>query len=79
MTRKKKEIRIASHDKRNYPCHVIVDEIHDPILFLIGAEWADKTMIEKSCEWLKANINNYLVRGRDIDYLFDDYKKAMEE
>lgn len=25
--------------------------------FILGAEWADKTMIEKACKWLKENID----------------------
>lgn len=24
--------------------------------FIHGAEWADRTMIDKACEWLKANL-----------------------
>lgn len=35
--------------------------------------------ITKACEWLKTHINDYLVKGRDIDYMFDDFRKAMEE
>lgn len=35
--------------------------------------------IEKACKWLKTHINDYLVKGRDIDYMFDDFRKAMEE
>ena len=27
--------------------------------FIRGAKWADKTMIEKACEWLKENIDWY--------------------
>lgn len=34
--------------------------------------------IEKACDWLKTHINDYLVKGRDIDYIFDDFRKAME-
>ena len=35
--------------------------------------------ITKAVEQLKTHINNYLVKGRDIDYMFDDFRKAMEE
>lgn len=34
--------------------------------------------IEKACDWLETHINDYLVKGRDIDYMFDDFRKAME-
>lgn len=34
--------------------------------------------IEKACEWLKTHINDYLVKGRDIDYMFNDFEKYMK-
>lgn len=34
---------------------------------------------EKVIEWLMNNINNYLVKGRDIDLIYEDLKKAMED
>ena len=42
------------------------------------AEWSNKKVIDDACEWLKSHINDYLVKGRDIDYMFDDFRKAME-
>lgn len=30
--------------------------------------------IEKAIEWVKEHINDYLVKGKDIDYMFDDLK-----
>lgn len=41
-------------------------------------EWSNKKVIDDACEWLKSHINDYLVKGRDIDYMFDDFRKAME-
>ena len=29
--------------------------------------------------WLKAHINDYIVKGRDIDLMFNDLKCAMEK
>ena len=29
--------------------------------------------------WLKEHINDYLVHGRDIDLMFEDLRKSMEE
>lgn len=52
--------------------------------FLEGAEWADKTMIDKVCEWLEDNIYDYLYINRDFneaDYkneLIEDLRKAMD-
>ena len=49
-----------------------------------GAKWADKTMIDKSCEWLKKNAKDYVVTCYDEGELNDedllnDFRKAMEE
>ena len=37
-----------------------------------GAKWADKTMIDKACEWLK---NHYAPAG----FVEGIFRKAMEE
>ena len=47
-----------------------------------GAEWADKTMIEKACDWIKANMPNYINFEEGFIYevdMADDLRKAMEE
>lgn len=48
-----------------------------------GAKWADKTMIDKACEWLKQNAKNYVVTCYDEGELNDedllnDFKEAIE-
>lgn len=49
--------------------------------FTKGAEWADKTMIDKACQWLEENYYNiYQGTWQEIKEQFiDDFKKAMEE
>lgn len=60
--------------------------------FESGAKWADKTMIDKACEWLKKNICNYQNWGYnefhqcveydgsiDIEKMISDFRKEMEE
>ena len=58
--------------------------------FIQGAQWADKTMIEKACRWLKNNMVYYntLWQGgwngdsydnNTADDLIRDFKQAMEE
>ena len=52
--------------------------------FIGGAKWADKTMIDKVCEWLKRNAEDYVVtcydKGElDSEGLLTDFRKAMEE
>lgn len=50
-----------------------------------GVRLADKTMINKVCEWLKDNANDYLDWYEweecrlNTDELLYDFKKAMEE
>lgn len=45
--------------------------------FIQGAEWADKTMIEKACEWL---IQQEEMIGISFENDFiERFKKAMEE
>ena len=63
MTR---EQEIDNEAKRNF---FLTKE--EEIAFLIGAEWADRTMIDKACEWLsKANYTETFVKK---------FRKAMEE
>lgn len=50
--------------------------------FIAGAKWADKTMIDKACEWLKLNTDwddEWDEMGRNIDYgMIEEFRKAME-
>lgn len=53
--------------------------------FIEGAKWADKTMIERACKWLKDDmLNQYAFQGRlerlkIIDGIIERFRKAMEE
>lgn len=51
--------------------------------FIHGAEWADRTMVEKACEWLHSAL--YLDHERSIEHryatleeLLNDFRKAMK-
>ena len=54
-----------------------------------GAKWADKTMIDKACEWLKkwtyqdclgvSPIARLKVGFSSVKELIEDFKRAMEE
>ena len=51
-------------------------------VFEEGAKWADKTMVNKACEWLNNmdNIEKYLhIRTTLADDLAKAFRKAMEE
>ena len=48
--------------------------------FRRGAEWADKTMIEKACMWLDNNAENYIIDGElYVEALMSSFKESMEE
>ena len=52
--------------------------------FINGAEWADKTMIEKARQWLLRNAKDYVSTYFDEGILQDkwllkDFRKAMEK
>lgn len=51
--------------------------------FIEGARWADKTMIEKACEWLKNNWREYVYQDGDgivhFGHWESDFRKAIEE
>lgn len=57
-------------------------EFRDGIIW--GAKWADKTMINKACEWLDKNITNYksdmmgYIEYSQINDIIQDLRKAME-
>lgn len=83
MTRKE-EIRQEAHRKYPYEGGIkgLICENSIPI-FIKGAEWADKTMIEKACEWMKGQVYQEYGGGpleRLIpDTRIEEFRKVMEE
>ena len=64
------------------------EELKDTIRLAIldGTTWADKTMIERACDWLTLNIG-MLLKVLDVEYntnetdvkdFIEDFRKAME-
>lgn len=49
-----------------------------------GAEWADKTMIEKACKWLSLLADGFEITDKVLgqkygkEELIDDFKKSMK-
>lgn len=41
--------------------------------FISGAKWADKTMLDRACEWLKKG--GYFVNSNET---IEDFRKAMK-
>lgn len=57
--------------------------VKDPhVHFLRGAEWADSTMIDKACEWLKEQLQNTTFNGEplfcEIEETLEDFRKVMK-
>lgn len=44
--------------------------------FVAGAEWADKTMLDNVCEWLKCNLP---YSSKPPYQVIEDLRKAMEK
>lgn len=60
----------------------IIDEMNRNYAFEAGAKWADKTTIDKACEWLQnwASLSvNDTTDSLDEEDLVKRFKKAMEE
>ena len=54
--------------------------------FKEGAEWADKTMVDKACKWLSNNKDHPFIGCEDhqlagylTDEFIEDFRKAMLE
>ena len=51
--------------------------------FLVGAEWADKTMLDKVCEWINEHKDWYIetedngIAGWITDEFVEELRKAM--
>lgn len=88
MTREEEIHKIANTISTNigkdvdedYICN---DEYDFTIGFECGAKWADKTMLEKVCEYLKSLVYPKFV-GDTLERAFSDedierFKKAMKE
>ena len=59
---------------------------YDEKTFKEAVEWADKTMIDKACDWLNQNVEKYesvtkmgYMPFSLIEDMINDFRKAMEE
>ena len=51
MIREEEIVRVADENYSGYS--------ERRLGFIAGANWADKTMLDRACEWLKENIDLY--------------------
>ena len=52
----------------------------EALIALTAMEWADKTMIDKACEWLDRYLHLFVMKGHiNHSALEQEFRKAMEE
>lgn len=85
MSRKEEREQVARSYTNNIDniCGSVGEQTRNA--FIAGAEWADKTMLDKACEWLMLNADDYIWDGVEEhssamrhDFI-NDFCKAMEE
>lgn len=76
--KRKEEINQAAHQKYPYEGGTLgmICERSIPI-FIQGAEWADRTMIDKAIKWMEENLS--VCKGSEAPYILARFRKAMEE
>ncbi|MBR6418227.1 MAG: hypothetical protein IKS36_05380 [Bacteroidales bacterium] len=81
MTRDKEIQKAAKEIAQDIEDWEIAEDIEDA--FMEGALWADRTMIDKACEWLHSAL--YLDHEHSIEHryatleeLLNDFRKAMK-
>lgn len=81
MTRAKEITKEAKKFAKEIDDWEIAEDVQDA--FEQGALWADRTMIDKACEWIHTAL--YLDYERSIEHryetleeLLNDFKKAMK-
>ena len=72
MTRKEEIEKYARECAGNQIHCVEIDVSH-------ACEWADKTMIDKACEWIRYNRWKYEDSKEGNEIIEKDFRKAMEE
>lgn len=82
MTREKEIQKAAKEIAQDIEDWEIAEDIEDA--FMEGALWADRTMIDKACEWLTRELC-YTARGINLfnnkaatDEFVESFKKAMK-
>lgn len=79
MTQREKETHKASISWKD---EVII--VKEEKAFVAGAQWADRTMIDKAYKWILCNMPKY-VKAYQLEVFINnedmanDFKRAMEE
>lgn len=74
---KAKELAEESRISTGESCE---EECYDCAMLM--AEWKEQQLIDKACEWLRNNIDDYYITNEFESYFDDmlaDFKQAMKE
>lgn len=72
-------------EKSAQKCKWISQSLNLQSAFTEGAEWADKTMLDRACEWLKENIDLYSYNAFNVKsgytetILTDEFETAFRQ
>lgn len=83
MTREE-EIRQVAESYAKGIAQDAVKEMYCRTDFIAGAEWADRTMIEKACKWLTRELcyiareNNFFNNKTATGEFVESFKKTMK-
>lgn len=89
MTKRSKNEEKAREFANYFACETDYKESAAYSSAMAMAEWKDeqfekqeRQLIDKACEWMKNNINDYYTTNEFeqwFDEMFDDFKQAMKE
>ena len=81
MTRREEIVKATKECREDYVGlgrHLTSDDIADA--FEEGAEWADKTMIDRACKWMEYNLRLFVMNSHINHSAFEqEFRKVMEE
>lgn len=80
--KRREEITQSAKNKYPYIKGLPQSASHQAV-FIEAAEWADKTMIEKACQWMKEQVyqeyGGWPLERLIPDTRIEEFRKAMEE
>ena len=81
MTRKEEREQFAAESVKGadklYGYKYSIKDVESAIID--GAEWADETMLDKVCEWVKKHYIEYAHNRLGQEYIIEDLREAMKE
>ena len=73
MTREEEIMEASQNETKKFSNFLVSAPV-----FRMGARWADRTMIDKACEWLKEEYPKAAAYYEHPDSFIDQFRKAMK-